>query len=235
MWLMKPGMVALLAALALAAPAQAQRVTAKAHSDYQGMESRFQGGGGYVLYAGLHKIGSRAAVCGMIWYGQGARGTSKATEPKLSVKVQYQVDGRAILGYSNDFKRYDSESEAMASQVTGCTVTRTPWSEIRDPTSCRLVFRSSSSFAGQIDYIILVMRIRPVPGHPPRQSCSFAATLRRMPPALDSPLPTALRPVLRYRVASSGGLPCAGFLFQLWHLRLLPAVVVKVAAATTPP
>lgn len=138
---------AALVALGLAAPAaQAERATATVHDGYQGMESRLSGGGSYVLYAGLHQIGDRAAVCGLIWYGDGAKATAKATERKLSAAVQYHVDGRPLTAYSNDFKRYDSEDEALAARKAGCTVTRTLWSDIRDPRSFKLKFRSSSTF-----------------------------------------------------------------------------------------
>lgn len=132
--------------LTLAAPANAERATATIDNSYKGMESSFTTSSGYVLFAGLHKINDKIAVCGLIWYTDASNATSKQLEKSRSKYVQYHVDGKALIIHSADFKRYGSEDEAMASRKTGCTVTKRPWSQVKNPKSFELILPTGGNF-----------------------------------------------------------------------------------------
>ena len=139
--------VAGLMMLALATPAHAEKVTVQARPDYKGMWASFDGKSSrFDLYAGLHEINGKAAVCGLIFFGDQANGTTRVLEKKRSKHVQYLVDGRPLVIHVSDFIRYDSEAEARKSGKAGCTVTRKAWSDIKDPKSFKLGLPAGGAF-----------------------------------------------------------------------------------------
>lgn len=125
--------------LSFATAAQAQKVTAKANNSYQGMWGSFEGAGRYDLFAGLHEVNGKVAVCGLVYFSKGVNNTTKLLEKKQSKHVQYIVDGKPLVAQHTDFIRYASEDEAReAGFVTGCTVTGKDWSSLKDPKSFKL-------------------------------------------------------------------------------------------------
>lgn len=132
--------------LGLASAAHAEKATAKANNSYQGMWGKFGSAGRYDLYAGLHEINGKVAVCGLIYYSDDANNTTRLLEKKRSKHVQYIVDGKPLVIHAADFIRYDTEKEALASQKTGCTVTRKDWSSIKDPKSFKIGLPSGGTF-----------------------------------------------------------------------------------------
>ena len=133
--------------LGLVSAAHAEKATAQANNTYQGMWGKFGSAGRYDLYAGLHQINGKVAVCGMIYYSEDANNTTKVLEKKRSKYVQYIVDGKPLVIHAADFIRYNTEKEALASQKTGCTVTRKDWSTIKNPKSFKIGLPSSGSFS----------------------------------------------------------------------------------------
>jgi hypothetical protein len=132
--------------LAFAPVAQAEKATATANASYQGMWGSFGSAGRYDLYAGLHEINGKVAVCGMIYYSDDANNTTRLLEKKRSKYVRYLVDGKPLVIHAADFLRYNSEKEALQSQKTGCTVTRKAWSTVKDPKSFKLGLPPGGTF-----------------------------------------------------------------------------------------
>ena len=137
----------LILALCLAAnAAQAQKITATPHGDYQGVTFEMTSGGSLTVAAGLHQINGKVAVCGFVWF-ENATGTTRNIEHLMTRKVQYVLDGRVLGVTPQSFVRLDSVEEAKTSKA-GCSVLRKDWSDVKDPKSFHMTFPKRASTYG---------------------------------------------------------------------------------------
>ena len=119
-------------------PALAQKITVQPNASYQGVENKIDAGGKYLLFAGLHEIGGKAAVCGLIYYDTKS-GSTKQLERKFSKQLQFHVDGKVLGASSESFSRYADKAEAKGKEA-GCSISNRKWTDVKNPKSFEIVF-----------------------------------------------------------------------------------------------
>lgn len=107
-------------------PALAQRVLIDPGANYQGFVFGTRNKAEVVIYAGVHDIDGKVAVCGLVFFGDNVSNQLRFGEQQLSRQVQYSLNGARLRVDTSRFKRYETELDALVGKA-GCSVTEQPW------------------------------------------------------------------------------------------------------------
>lgn len=119
------GLLALAGCLLLAPPLLAADIEADPNSTWSGISFGNNGREEINVYAGVHEMGDKVAVCGVV-VNQARAGSLRLNESKVTRQVQFRISGQKLIVRTEQFNRFGSIEEAEAGKG-GCFVTRTAW------------------------------------------------------------------------------------------------------------